>query len=110
MTAPDSGVAKPDVTVALPTYRREGLARTLIGLAAQAPSFTFEVVVVDNDADRFAETIVQSHATQIPATEVRYVVEPRTGSSHARNAGIAAARADVIAWLDDDVEPQPAWL
>src|SRR4051812_28322878 len=110
MTGSDTSDSTPDVTVALPTYRRESLARTLSGLAAQTPSFSFEVIVVDNDTDRFAEKIVDSHAPLIAATEVRYVMEPRTGSSHARNAAIAAARAEVIAWLDDDVDPQPGWL
>src|SRR3954469_14412206 len=110
MTRQNTSDSTPDVTVALPTYRRESLARALSGLAAQSPSFSFEVVVVDNDSDRFAEEIVQSHAPLIAATEVRYIIEPRTGSSHARNAAIATARAEVIAWLDDDVDPQPGWL
>src|SRR4051794_19759525 len=110
MTAPSTTHSAPHITVALPTYRRESLARTLSGLAAQSPSFSFEVIVIDNDSDRFAEMIVQSHAPLISATEVRYITEPRRGSSHARNAAIAAARADVIAWLDDDVVPQPGWL
>src|SRR3954469_11566663 len=110
MTAPNTAHSAPHITVALPTYRRESLARTLSGLAAQSPSFSFEVIVVDNDSGRFAEKIVQSHAQLIAATEVRYVMESRTGSSHARNAAITTARADVIAWLDDDVDPQPGWL
>jgi GT2 family glycosyltransferase len=104
MSAPE-----PAVTVIVPTYRRPSLAATLTGLAKQTPPFDFEVIVVDNDAERSAEGIIASHAGAIRA-EVRYLHEPRTGSSYARNTAIAAARAPVIAWCDDDVEPQPGWL
>jgi len=95
---PDEPV--PDVTVIVPTYRRASLAMTLTGLANQTPPFTFELIVVDNDSTRSAESIVQSQADTIHG-EVRYLHEPRTGSSYARNTAIAAARAPVIAWCDD---------
>src|SRR5437763_5069266 len=104
MTAPE-----PRVTVAVPTYRRSSLTRTLTGLAAQQPGFDFEVVVVDNDPERSAESTVRAHTGSI-AADVRYVTEQRSGASYARNAAIAAARAPVIAWCDDDVVPQPGWL
>jgi cellulose synthase/poly-beta-1,6-N-acetylglucosamine synthase-like glycosyltransferase len=40
----------------------------------------------------------------------RYVPEPRGGLSWARNAGIAAASGDIIAFLDDDEAPDVHWL
>lgn len=46
-----------------------------------------------------------------PSEEIRSVeLAERAGIAGARNAGIAAAKGDVIAFLDDDCVPGPRWL
>ena len=40
----------------------------------------------------------------------RYVLESRPGLQRARNAGIAAAQGEIIAFVDDDEEPDSHWL
>ena len=55
------------------------------------------------------EALVEGLARRTGA-EFRYCVEPRPGLSWARNAGIAAAASDIIAFLDDDDEPDEYWL
>ncbi|MFL6238323.1 MAG: glycosyltransferase family 2 protein [Actinomycetes bacterium] len=99
----------PDVTLIVPTYRRTSVARTLTGIAAQTAPFDYELIVVDNDVNESARDIVAEHSRGI-AAPTRYIVEPKAGSSFARNTAIAAARGAVIAWCDDDVEPRPGWL
>ncbi|MEP7193819.1 MAG: glycosyltransferase family A protein [Actinomycetota bacterium] len=66
----------------------------------------FEVVVVDNAP---TSDVVRQLVTDAPLT-CRYVREDRPGLSRARNAGVAAARGDLIAFLDDDEEADPHWL
>jgi glycosyltransferase involved in cell wall biosynthesis len=45
----------------------------------------------------------------LPA-QVRLLDCPRPGLSEARNAGIAAATSDVVAFVDDDATADPMWL
>ncbi len=68
----------------------------------------FEVVVVDNAPTSDAiRVLVEARRSRI---NYRYAVEPRGGLSWARNAGIAAASGEIVAFLDDDEEPDPYWL
>jgi glycosyltransferase involved in cell wall biosynthesis len=41
---------------------------------------------------------------------VEYLVEPKGGLSFARNAAVAAAPGEILAWLDDDEYADPNWL
>lgn len=78
------------------------LQACMASLAAQdAPPG--QVVVVDNDPAASARPV----AADRPG--VTYVHEPRSGLSIARNTGLAAAHADLVAFTDDDVELHPAW-
>jgi glycosyltransferase involved in cell wall biosynthesis len=79
------------------------LERCLQALARlEHPSF--EVLVVDNTAD---DRAAPQLAAQFGA---RYLREAQVGLSRARNAGGRAARGDVVAFVDDDAVPDPAWL
>jgi len=53
--------------------------------------------------------VVESFCRQYPG-RFRYLFEPRQGKSHALNTGIREAHAEVLAFSDDDVTFDPAWL
>jgi glycosyltransferase involved in cell wall biosynthesis len=53
--------------------------------------------------------VVTSRIDAFPVP-LRYVFEPRQGKSYALNTGIAASRARVIAFTDDDVRVPAEWL
>jgi hypothetical protein len=101
-----------DVAVLIPTLRRpESLAQAVRSLFAQegVAARLREIVVVDNDPYGSAEPAVA--ALQAEATvPLHYVHEPRPGVATARNAGLQATEAPLIAFLDDDETAAPWWL
>lgn len=100
------------VTVMIPTQRRlDGLAVAVRSVCAQTgvDFAELELVVVDNDQAPSAQETVAALAARAPFP-VHYVHEPRPGVAHARNAGMAKASGDLIAFLDDDEEAPAGWL
>ena len=101
-----------DVAVIVPTLRRpESLERALRSLFAQTgvADRVSALVVVDNDPVGSAATTVESLQTSSP-WPLTYVHAPRPGVATARNAGLAATNAPLIAFLDDDEAASHGWL
>ena len=98
----------PHITVVICTRERPGaLARCLDSLLAQNyPGF--RVLVVDNaPVTEATAEVVRSAARRGP---VDYLVEPKAGLSFARNAAVAAAPGEILAWIDDDEYADENWL
>jgi GT2 family glycosyltransferase len=97
-----------DVSVVIPTRGRPAqLARCLDALSRQSlPGGTFDVIVVD---DGSPEPINPGIGASLPmrCTVLRV---PHCGPAGARNRGIAHSTARVVAFTDDDCEPDPGWL
>jgi GT2 family glycosyltransferase len=91
-----------DVTVVIPVRDRHAeLARCLAGLR-DLPNV---VVVDDASADPLA---IRRIAAEHGAAVIRRPVNGGPGA--ARNAGLEAAKTDLIAFLDSDCVPGPGWL
>lgn len=105
-------MATPLITVCICTFKRptflEHLLRTLESQRTD-DLFEYDVVVADNDAARSAEPVVRAWASSatVPMT---YCVEPVANIARARNAALAHARGDLIAFIDDDEFPTADWL
>jgi GT2 family glycosyltransferase len=96
----------PRISVVVPTVDRvDLLARTLRGLEAQ-DGVDFEVVVV-HDGDPAVRDLLAAWADRMP---LRALQIPERGAVPKRNVGWRAARAELIAFTDDDCEPAPGWL
>jgi GT2 family glycosyltransferase len=98
----------PPITVVICTRERPGdLARCLDSLLRQEYP-RFSVLVVDNAPTSEATSeVVRAAARRGP---VRYLREPQAGLSFARNAAVAAAPGEILAWIDDDEVADPHWL
>lgn len=100
-----------DVAVVIPTLRRPGsLERAIRSVLNQVgvEDRLREIVVADNDPEGSARAVVGAMAGgPVP---IVYRAAPRPGVATARNAGLAATEAPLIAFLDDDEAASPSWL
>ena len=88
------------ISVVIPTYNRASLIARAIDSALGQTYPTVEVVVVDDGStDHTAELIADRYGHDL---RVRYLAQPNSGVSAARNRGLAAARGDYVALLDSD--------
>lgn len=111
MDRPPTTADRSDVSIVIATLNRSaGLRAALEGLTRlDAPGAAYEIIVVDNGSDDDTRAVVERAAAEA-AVPVRYVHEPRRGLSHARNAGVIAARAPIVAFTDDDQDVGHDWL
>ncbi|WP_322511705.1 exopolysaccharide biosynthesis glycosyltransferase EpsD [Chloroflexus sp.] len=94
------------ISIVIPTYNRLArLQRVLAALAKQSyPNDQFEVVIVsDGSTDGTAEYCQQA---QTPF-HLHFIQQANAGPAAARNRGVAAARGNIVLFLDDDVVPAP---
>src|SRR5947209_9186083 len=95
----------PDVAVIVPARNAAGtVARTLDALAHQRYDGTSEIVVVDDASSDATPSLAEAAGVRV----VR--LGAQGGPAGARNAGVAATRAPLIAFTDADCEPAPGWL
>lgn len=102
----------PAVTVIMPTFRRpEPLKLAARSVLAQQgfAAGEVELIVVDNDPEGSARPAFDELAAEA-SMPVRYVHARTPGVGRARNAGMAEARAPLVAFLDDDEEAPAHWL
>jgi glucosyl-dolichyl phosphate glucuronosyltransferase len=101
-----------NITVIICTCNRsQSLAKTLNSLAAQTlpERVEWEVLVVDNNSTDQTPQVVREVSERYPG-RFRYLREQRPGKSYALNAGVHAAKGDILAFTDDDVAAEPQWL
>jgi len=97
--------------VAATCDRPERLSRMLDALERQTVGADFEVIVVDDASDGATAVLLAQRAHEVKRfrlTALRQDV--RRGPAAARNLGWRAAKAPLIAFTDDDCEPDPGWL
>lgn len=101
MTSP----AVPAITVVVCAYNGAAtIGACLDALDEQSLRAQAQIVVVDDGSIDGTAARARRHGVEV------VVHAANEGLSAARNTGIAAARAPVVAFTDDDCVPEPGWL
>ena len=100
--------AAPAISVVIPHMNQpDHLARCLAALAGQAGAPPFDATVGDNGSREAALSAAGALCARFGA---RLIHEPTPGPGPARNAGIAATAAPLLAFIDADCIAHPRWL
>lgn len=101
------------VSIVICTYNRplllEAAVRSCLANATRTGA-AYEIVIADNSREGHAEPLIQRLLAEQVTVPVRRVPAAPPNISIARNAGIAATRTPLVAFLDDDLEIEPGWL
>lgn len=100
----------PVASVIVPTYNRRALLLEALEALAQQDGPAFEVVIVDDASTdgTFAAAVARANELGLAGRAARLQRNHRPPA--ARNVALELARADVIAFTDDDCVPAPGWL
>jgi glycosyltransferase involved in cell wall biosynthesis len=93
------------VSTVIPTYNRVTLVERAVRSALAESLPGDEIIVVDDGSTDGTEAAIRAFGPP-----VRYLRTSHVGAGAARNAGIAAATCDLVAFLDSDDEWEPGKL
>jgi glycosyltransferase involved in cell wall biosynthesis len=104
--------APAEVSVVVATYRRAPLLPRLVAALEEqslAPE-RFEVVVCDNGSDDDTSAVLAGLAGRSPLRLRVVRTAVNRGPAAGRELAWRAAEAPVLAFTDDDCQPEPGWL
>jgi GT2 family glycosyltransferase len=98
----------PSVAVVIPTRNRHAaIQRTLRAFAAQSPfPGAMEIIVVADGCTDRTRDIADANW----AVPVRVIEQPHQGPAAARNRGASETSAEIVIFLDDDIEVWPGFI
>ncbi|MEL7226626.1 MAG: glycosyltransferase family A protein, partial [Cyanobacteria bacterium J06576_12] len=97
----------PLISAIICTHNREQYLGAAIDSLLSQTLDNYEVIVVDNASTDGTAAVAKA---RLGDSRVRYIHEPTLGLSTARNCGAAAAKGEIVAYLDDDAEASEGWL
>jgi glycosyltransferase involved in cell wall biosynthesis len=101
----------PGISVVVSTYNRaRTLPRLIRCLESQESAPPFEVLIVDDCSTDDTWQVIQELARHSPFPLRPLRTPVNSGPATGRNIGWRAARAPLVAFVDDDCRPDPGWL
>lgn len=97
----------PRMSVVMCTVNRPDLIGQAVASVLACAHDSFELIVVDQSSTSATREVIEALPTD---SRLRYLHTTRVGLSSAYNIGIGAARADVLAFTDDDCIAPADWL
>jgi len=96
-----------DISVIIPTYRRERVLRDTLSRLLEQAGPEVEIIVVDQSEGHEPATtrFFAEHQDQLCVLQ-----RPMRGLPAARNAGLSVAHGEIVVFLDDDVICEPTLL
>jgi glycosyltransferase involved in cell wall biosynthesis len=102
------------ISIVIPTYNMAHMLRQgLTYLAAQEPvsGLESETIVIDDGSTDDTRAVIEEFSGRIPSLEYRFLPRsPSSCRSAARNAGIEAARGELLVFLDSGIAVSPRFL
>ena len=103
---PPDDVFEPLVSIVVPVYNRAHEIGSCLEslLHLDYPAWRREIIVVDDASRDHTVSVVRGY-------DVRLIIQPKNmGQSAARNAGVQAAKGEIVAFIDSDCTADPNWL
>jgi glycosyltransferase involved in cell wall biosynthesis len=101
-----------DIDIIIPTYNRAYLLKDCLRsvFAATRPKgLNITVIVVDNNSGDNTREVVQPFLER-PELPCRYIFVGRPGKSAALNEALAQTNGELVGFVDDDEQLDPAWF
>jgi GT2 family glycosyltransferase len=99
-------VADVRISIVIPSWNGADLLEVVLPSLQRQTRRDFEVIVADNGSTDHTAEILR---TRYPRVH-HVLLEDNRGFAAAANAGIRAARGEIIVLLNNDVEAEPQWL
>jgi len=103
---PPDEVFEPFVSIIVAVYNRadqiDSCIESLLGL--DYPRSRYEIIVVDDASEDGTPEVVSQYDVNL------VVLEQNGGQSAARNAGVAVAKGEIVAFVDSDCIAEAGWL
>jgi O-antigen biosynthesis protein len=93
----------PKISVIVCTHNGQATLPECLSRLGASTYPDFETIVICDGSSDDSAPIAQEHGALVVETA-------HLGLSHARNTGIALAKGEIVAFLDDDAYPDPDWL